>query len=84
MTPKDKAIELVENAKNYVHGYVGSSMLTNYEYPEQILLQAMKVATITADEIIKETLSEYTNDENHDRVKYWNEVKEEILKVDIE
>lgn len=31
--PKEKATELVEKYKDYVHGYVGSSMLTNTEYP---------------------------------------------------
>jgi hypothetical protein len=43
MTPKEKAIELVEKYKAYVHGY---------EYPEQILSQAKKVSVITIDEIV--------------------------------
>jgi len=51
-TPKEKAEELVEKFKEYVHGYVGSSMLTNYEYPEQILSQAKRVAILTVEEII--------------------------------
>ena len=54
MKPKEKAQQLVENFKDYVHGYVGSSMLTNYEYPEQILAQAKKVAEITVYEIIEQ------------------------------
>jgi len=54
MTPKEKAQELVDKFKDYVHGYVGSSMLTNHEYPEQILAQAKKVAIITVDEILKQ------------------------------
>lgn len=83
MTPKDKAIELVENSKNYVHGYVGSSMLTNYEYPDQILSQAKKVATIICDEVIAThsniiALGGYSSE----RTKaYWNEIKEEIAKL---
>ena len=85
MTPKEKAKELVEKYKEYVHGYVGSSMLTNYEYPEQILSQAKKVATITVDEIIEQLNSmwEKFNDTemlgcaNHtlSKIKYWEEVK---------
>jgi len=81
MTAKEKADQLIEKYKNYVHGYVGSSMLTNTEYPDQILAQAKKVATITVEEIINETVSEYTNDENHDRLEYWNEVVCEIVKM---
>lgn len=77
MTPKGKALELVDKFKDYVHGYVGSSMLTNYEYPEQILSQAKIVAIITVDEILKtieESSSEYYDN-------YWAEVKEEIEKL---
>ncbi len=35
-------------------------------------------ATKIAKAILKETLDEYTNDENHDRVKFWNDVIIEI------
>ena len=52
MTPKEKAAALVEKYKEYVHGYAGSSMLTNHEYPEQILSQAKKAALIAVDEIL--------------------------------
>lgn len=87
MTPKKKAIELVEKYKNYVHGYVGSSMLTNYEYPEQIVSQAKKVAVITVDEIIsicpyqnyKKTICPYDGAELS--ADYWEEVKQEIAKI---
>ena len=30
------------------------------------------------ENIINETMDEYTNDENHDRVMFWNEVKNNI------
>ena len=53
MNTKEKAQELVEKFKDYVHGYVGSSMLTNHEYPEQILAQAKRVSIIAVDEILK-------------------------------
>lgn len=53
MTSKEKAEELLLKFKDYVCGYVGSSMLTNHEYPEQILSQAKKVAIIAVNEILK-------------------------------
>ncbi len=46
LSPKEKAEELVEKYKDYVSGYVGSSMLTNTEYPEQILRNAIQCAII--------------------------------------
>lgn len=76
MTPqKEKAKELVELYKDYVHGYVGSSMLTNYEYPEQILKQAKKCALICVDQILE--ACEYNNVE-HWNEDWWNKVKEDI------
>jgi len=91
MKPKEKAQQLVENFKDYVHGYVGSSMLTNYEYPEQILAQAKKVAEITVYEIIEQLNimwdtfndAEILGSANHtlSKIKYWEEVKEEITNL---
>ena len=81
MTPKDKAIELIEKSKDYVHGYVGSSMLTNYEYPDQILLQAKKVAIIIADEILLEHKNEVLETYDLARDLFWINVKEEIAKL---
>jgi len=91
MSAKQEAIELVEKYKDYVHGYVGSSMLTNYEYPEQTLSQAKKVAIITIDEKIKtcnkfyEKLSfpaEVKSDMGYicfkKELDYLNEVKKEV------
>jgi hypothetical protein len=54
MSEKEKAQELVDKFKDFVHGYIGSSMLTNTEYPERILSQAKKVATMVVDEILFE------------------------------
>jgi len=64
-------------------------MLTNYEYPEQILAQAKKVAEITVDEIIDQLniMWDTFNDAeilgcaNHtlSKIKYWEDVKEEIV-----
>jgi hypothetical protein len=88
MTPQEKANELTEKFKDYVHGYVGSSMLTNTEYPEQIIKQAKRCATIAVDEILKlECLlggSKYPNDlylKTTNHLEFWNEVKTEIEKL---
>ena len=51
---EEKAKLLIEKYSQYVHGYVGSSMLTNYEYPDQILSQSKKVATLECQSIIDE------------------------------
>ncbi len=67
MTPKEKAIELVEKYKPMVNGYVGSSMLSNTEYPETILENAKRCALIPVEMMIEET-----------RTKYWYDVKYEI------
>jgi len=86
MNAKDKAKELVEKYKYYVHGYVGSSMLTNHEYPEQILSQAKKCALIAVDEILKVLDSEWTKldfwvEELSGTIHYWQQVKSEIEKL---
>lgn len=93
MTPKEKAKELVDKFKDYVHGYIGSSMLTNHEYPEQILAQAKKVAIISVDVILKSeprrpsnvdwddvggTHQYYYEAQREDANNYWQEVKKEI------
>ncbi len=78
MTPKEKAVELVDKFKDYVHGYIGSSMLTNHEYPEQILAQAKKVALITVAEILDELTELPYGLEYLWRIDYWTAVEEEI------
>lgn len=42
---------------------------------------AINCALLAVEQIISETLSEYTNDENHDRVEFWKNVKKEIKKL---
>lgn len=84
MTSKEKAKELIETSKHYVHGYVGSSFMTNYEYPEQILNQSKKVAKIIVDEIINEVKNEMhldwisirKNGEEFD--EYWQRLKKRL------
>ena len=41
--------KLKNEYKNYVNGYVGSSMLTNTEYPETINANAEKCANTSKD-----------------------------------
>lgn len=84
VTAKEKAQELVNQFKDFVHGYVGSSMLTNTEYPDQILSQAKKVATKVVDEILAEVKYGQKMDWIKERrggqeyAAYWNDVKTEI------
>lgn len=84
MTPKEKANQLVARMTQYVHGYVGSSMLTNTEYPEQILEQAKKAAMIVIDECIN--CSQYKSHIQFsvpeiETTEYWLSVKDEIGRV---
>lgn len=87
MSEKEKAQELVEKFKDFVHGFVGSSMLTNTEYPEQILSQAKKVATMVVDEILFEISQGQKLDwiqeryEGQEYIVYWAKVKAEIQDV---
>lgn len=82
MLPKEKAQELVSKFKDYVHGYVGSSMLTNHEYPEQILSQAKKAAMIVADEMLHQYTTLNADLINAlyrtEKVVFWQQVKIEI------
>lgn len=74
MNSKEKAIELVEKYKKHVNGFVGSSMLSNTEYPETILNNAKQCALICVDEIM-EIKSVYHDTDLYD---YWQNVKQEI------
>ena len=74
-TPKEKAQELVDKYKYFVNGYLGSSMLTNTEYPEIILLNAKQCALIAVEEILNGSRLFYIEDYD-----YWQEVKQELIK----
>ena len=78
LTPTQKADELIEKFKDYVHGYVGSSMLTNTEYPEQIEKQAARCAIIAVKEILSLGLlygiSPFGNEGKQFDI-FWQEVK---------
>lgn len=84
MIPKEKAMQLVEIYKDYVHGYVGSSMLSNTEYPEQILSQAKKAATVVAEQVLlsfnefMDSRKNFRHELEIDAERYWLAVKSEI------
>jgi hypothetical protein len=84
MTPKEKAEELVKKYENYVCGYIGSSMLTNTEYPEQILRQAKECAKIAVDEIMSLMIKFHNRhiEDNSNEIYFWEEVKNELNKQD--
>lgn len=71
MKAKDKAIDLINKYLS-----LGFKLFENYL---PVPLESSKqCAIITINEMIQEQLSEYSNDENHDRIIYLNEVKREI------
>lgn len=71
MNAKDKATYLINRYLN-----LGFRLFENYL---PVPLEAAKqCAIITIEEMIIEQFSEYSNDENHDRIIYLNEVKKEI------
>lgn len=82
-------IKLIQKYQGYVHGYVGSSMLTNTEYPELILERAQKLCKQVVQEIIDsmittkghldlEGISKFEYDED---IKFWERVQKDIDKV---
>lgn len=69
--PKEKSEELIGKFWN------------NITLPGQYTMSlnnAKDCAVIVCEEIINETRNEYSNDENHVRIEYWNEVKNQIIK----
>jgi hypothetical protein len=78
MTPKEKAEELIKKYSDYVSGYIGSSMLTNTEYPEAILNNAKQCALIAVDEIIEYLTTSSNIMTSVYALDYWQEVKTEI------
>jgi hypothetical protein len=81
---KEKADELIKKYSDFVSGYIGSSMLTNTEYPEAILNNAKQCALIAVDEIlnnfglISESYIFYTSSSTR---SFYEEVKNEIEKL---
>lgn len=74
MTTKEKAQELIDKFSPYSNGYLGSSMLTNTEYPEVILKNAKELSLICASEVLSILFQ-------HHEIDYWKEVIYEIEKL---
>jgi hypothetical protein len=69
MTPKEKALELVNEYLENIEDRTGTFLLSNYS--------AKQCALIAVNEIIKNEQKYYGNRE----VTYWEEVKQEINKL---
>ena len=80
MTHQQQASELIDKFRDYVAGYIGSSMLTNTEYPEQITRNAKQCALIAVDEILK-ALDDHSDEIVTINTDYWQAVKAELEKV---
>ena len=81
MTPQEKAQELVDRFDEYVHGYVGGSVLSNTQYPDVKLERAKECALIAVDEILNQDKGAFDLGEIHYHFQYWMEVKNEIEKL---
>ena len=91
MTPKEKALKLVDKFKPFVYCYSGSGMLSN-DYDKNIVLRmAKQCALIAADESINIFIEVYKKLVAFELIKgevedsathiYWTEVKQEIEKL---
>jgi hypothetical protein len=72
MTPKEKAKELVDKFKHQVRWKMGQ---------EDVLKRAKQCALIAVDEIIAQIEPSVSMDVISARIKYWQEVKQEIEKL---
>ena len=84
MSAKIKADELVSKFNGVVNGYVGSSMLTNTEYPETILANAKICALKVVDEVRCE-IGDFDNTDGYaqSRMDFWEEVINEIQLITV-
>jgi hypothetical protein len=74
MTPKEKAVELIEKFEKEVYKY---DLDTNDKYDMSLFHLAKQCALIAVDEILKITwVDKFLIVED-----YWNEVKQEIQKL---
>jgi hypothetical protein len=77
MTPKEKAKELVEKYRKYV-----DDGRHNGFYSGEITFNNQKqCALITVDELLNNFLSNTTTKYGKERYHFWQEVKQEILKL---
>ena len=56
--PKELAELFIERCSKRVNGYVGSSFMTNTEYPEVIRLNAVKLSKVIVQDLISNSEGE--------------------------
>ncbi len=83
MTTKQKAKEIVSNFFKYSNGYVGSSFMTDTEFPDAKLSSAKSIAKDVVREIL-ETLNEreIRDDFYVEQTGFYNQVLMDIDQVE--
>lgn len=79
MTPKEKAIELIDKYKPYVYCYLGSGMLTNTESEEVILSNSKQCALIAVQEVLDLTPIKIFPEFR----MFWQSVESEINNIEL-
>lgn len=82
MSPKEKAIKLVDQFQKHVYCYMGSGMLTN-DYDEKVALANKKACALICVEELLNAGNVLTSElldgfEDVEFNNYWKEVKQEI------
>ena len=82
MTPKEKAVELIEKFKDKVNPYIGSGMLSNTHDDSAILWQSKKCALIVCDEaqdLLNKPMFQYKESVLWKaEFEYWDKVRDEV------
>lgn len=84
MTPKEKSKKLYDSLKYGIKVKVNGCWENNTPCKINTTLpweSSIEICFIICDEMLQEALSEYTNDENHERVLFWKEVKKELENI---
>lgn len=84
LTPKEKAVELIEKFKPFVYPYIGSSFLSGDDSPMVIMLNARRCALIAVDEILKIDAAWFDPScatIESSTLEYWELVKQEIEQI---
>ena len=78
MEANKEAKELIDKFYPYVHGYIGSSMLSNYEYVGKRLEKAKTCALISLDDRIS-MINEFPENISCHITPHLEAVKQEII-----
>jgi len=82
-TVNQQAKELVKRFSKHANGFVGSSMLTNTEYPDSRFNHSKQIAKEVVVEIL-EVLEDHNGHFQYQTEKYWKEVLAEIDTLELE